>query len=93
VTSEHEGFCVPLVEAMALGVPTVAVPAAAVPETAGRFAKYAEPTPQMLAEAIRELIADGPSRERHLNEGAQRYRECFAPASISLRFLDLVQKL
>src|SRR5260370_555926 len=33
--SEHEGFCVPLVEAMAFDLPVVAYAAAAVPETAG----------------------------------------------------------
>lgn len=33
--SEHEGFCVPVVEAMHLGVPVVARAAAAVPETLG----------------------------------------------------------
>ena len=33
--SEHEGFCVPLVEAMHFGVPIVAFAAAAVPETLG----------------------------------------------------------
>src|SRR5690348_17771683 len=34
--SEHEGFCVPLLEAMAFDVPVVAFHAAAVPETLGR---------------------------------------------------------
>jgi len=33
--SEHEGFCVPIAQAMALGVPVVAYAAAAVPETMG----------------------------------------------------------
>lgn len=33
--SEHEGFCVPIVEAMASGVPVIAHGAAAVPETVG----------------------------------------------------------
>ncbi len=33
--SEHEGFCVPLVEAMALDLPVVAAPAGAVQETLG----------------------------------------------------------
>ena len=33
--SEHEGFCVPLVEAMHFGVPTVAFASTAVPETVG----------------------------------------------------------
>lgn len=33
--SEHEGFCMPLIEAMSLGIPVVAYAAAAVPETMG----------------------------------------------------------
>jgi glycosyltransferase involved in cell wall biosynthesis len=33
--SEHEGFCVPLLEAMAAGVPVLAYSAAAVPDTLG----------------------------------------------------------
>lgn len=33
--SEHEGFCVPIAQAMALGVPVLALAAAAVPETLG----------------------------------------------------------
>src|SRR4029079_18419961 len=61
VTSEHEGFCVPLVEAMALGVPTVAVPATAVPETAGPFAVYADPDATALAAAAHALVADRPT--------------------------------
>jgi glycosyltransferase involved in cell wall biosynthesis len=35
VASDHEGFCVPLLEAMAFDVPVVAFAAAAVPETLG----------------------------------------------------------
>lgn len=34
-TSQHEGFCVPLVEAMASGVPVAAVASTAIPETLG----------------------------------------------------------
>jgi glycosyltransferase involved in cell wall biosynthesis len=33
--SEHEGFCAPLIEAMAADVPVLAYSAAAVPETLG----------------------------------------------------------
>jgi len=38
--SEHEGFCVPVLEAMELGVPVVAYGAAAVPETLGARGSY-----------------------------------------------------
>ena len=34
-TSDHEGFCVPVVEAMAFGLPVVALGTTAVPETVG----------------------------------------------------------
>lgn len=33
--SEHEGFCVPIVEAMVFGIPVIALAAAAIPETIG----------------------------------------------------------
>ena len=33
--SEHEGFCIPLLEAFHFGVPVIARPGGAVPEVAG----------------------------------------------------------
>lgn len=93
VTSEHEGFCVPLVEAMALGVPIVAVPMTAVPGTAGESAHYVEPSADALAEGIRQLVEDGELREKHLLAGTRRYQECFAPAAIRARFMDLIKTL
>ena len=67
--SEHEGFCVPLVEAMAMDVPVLAYSAAAVPDTLGgaglQFApkdlEYAAELLGMLAfeESPREEILDG----------------------------------
>ena len=41
--SEHEGFCVPLVEAMAADVPVLAYAAGAVPETLGRCGSAVQP--------------------------------------------------
>ena len=44
--SEHEGFCIPLLEAMAFDVPIVARRHAAIPETLGRAgARCSRPTP------------------------------------------------
>lgn len=90
VTSEHEGFCVPLVEAMSLGVPTVAVPHAAIPETAGDFACYAEPHAAAVAEAVHGLVSDPASREAHLLRGRRRFRSHFTQESIGKRFLELL---
>jgi glycosyltransferase involved in cell wall biosynthesis len=88
VTSDHEGFCVPLVEAMLLGVPVVAVPRTAVPDTGGDAARYADDAPS-LARAATEMIGEGRVRERHLLAGRRRYRERFSTAAIAARFLDL----
>jgi glycosyltransferase involved in cell wall biosynthesis len=90
VTSDHEGFCVPLVEAMSLGVPVVAVPHTAIPDTAGAAARYALATPEALAEALHEVIADGESRERHLLAGRERYEDRFTSAAIGRRFFELL---
>ncbi len=58
--SVHEGFCVPVVEAMAAGVPVVACAAGAVPETAGGAALLLPPDapPTTVAEALREIITN-----------------------------------
>lgn len=59
--SEHEGFCVPLLEAMAVGTPAVARAVAAVPETAGGAALLLPPDggAELLAEAM-ALLAERP---------------------------------
>ena len=70
--SEHEGFCVPLVEAMAMDVPVLAYAAGAVPDTLGgagvQFApkdlEHAAELLGMLAfdEDVRDPILDGQRR-------------------------------
>lgn len=59
--SDHEGFCVPLLEAMAFDTPAVARAVAAVPETAGGAALLLPPEdgPELLAEAM-ALLAERP---------------------------------
>ena len=93
VTSRHEGFCVPLVEAMGLRVPAVAVPAGAVPATGGDAVRYADPTPEALADALREVIADAARREAQLARGWDRYAAHFANAAIERRFAKLFDAL
>jgi glycosyltransferase involved in cell wall biosynthesis len=58
--SEHEGFCVPLVEAMAFGIPIVARACAAVPETTGGCAVLVpgEASPTQFASAVASVLDD-----------------------------------
>lgn len=58
--SEHEGFCIPLVEAMAFGTPTLARRCAAIPQTLGDGGVLLPPDagPALFAEAMAAVIED-----------------------------------
>jgi L-malate glycosyltransferase len=61
--SEHEGFCVPLLEAMAFGVPVVAYDAGAVAETlAGAGVLLKTKPPHEVAGLVRRIVADPAMR-------------------------------
>jgi glycosyltransferase involved in cell wall biosynthesis len=63
--SEHEGFCVPLVEAMAADVPVLAYGAAAVPETLGGAGiVFAPKDLELAAELLGALTYDAGLRHR-----------------------------
>src|SRR5499427_8841436 len=61
--SEHEGFCVPLIEAMAADVPVLAYSAAAVPETlGGAGVQFAPKDLEFAAELLGSLAFDDDLR-------------------------------
>jgi glycosyltransferase involved in cell wall biosynthesis len=75
--SEHEGFCVPLVEAMAAGVPVMAYASSAVPETlGGAGVTFAPKDMEYAAELLGQLAFDDEVRRRVI-EGQYRRLEAF----------------
>ncbi len=61
--SEHEGFCVPLQEAMVFGLPVIAYEAGAVRETLkGGGILLREKRPEVVAELIGDVLTDGKLR-------------------------------
>lgn len=61
-TSLHEGFCIPVVEAMACGKPVVGTRAAALPETIGEAGLVAEPSnPSDFAKQVIQILNTYPS--------------------------------
>lgn len=92
VTSRHEGFCVPLIEAMGLRVPVVAVPAAAVPYTAGDAARYADAEAGALAAQMDAVLTDDDERERQTHRGWERYDERYCTTAVERRFDELVDE-
>jgi len=76
VCSEHEGFCVPLLEAMHYGVPIVAFGAAAVPETLGEAGLLLDvKDPCTIAAAVDRVARDAALRRQLVAAGARRVRE------------------
>ncbi|HEY0097209.1 MAG TPA: glycosyltransferase, partial [Archangium sp.] len=80
--SEHEGFGVPLIEAMAAEVPALAYAAAAVPETLGGAGiAFDEKRFAFLSELVVEVCEDKALRERVLAGQARRLKHFSADAS------------
>jgi glycosyltransferase involved in cell wall biosynthesis len=62
--SEHEGFCVPLIEAMSFGIPIVAYDAGAVAETLrGGGVLLKDKSPELVAEVIHSVLSDAALRQ------------------------------
>jgi glycosyltransferase involved in cell wall biosynthesis len=71
--SEHEGFCVPIVEAMAMRVPVVALARTAVVETAvGSALLVEDKSPLGLATAVHRVVSDPTVRDVLVTAGERR---------------------
>jgi L-malate glycosyltransferase len=91
--SEHEGFCVPLVEAMAADVPILAYAAGAVPETLGGAGLLFSPKDlEFAAETLGLLVYDRPVREAVL-AGQRRRLQDFSIDRVDERLTAFVTQL
>ena len=71
--SDHEGFCVPIIEAMHHGVPVIAFDSSAVGDTVGEAGLVlANKSPDMLAQAVTRVLSDGELRSRMIEAGRRR---------------------
>lgn len=90
--SEHEGFCVPIVEAMGHGVPVVAYGAAAVPETVGNAGiVLPDKDPVRFASAVARVVTDATLRRRLERAGAHRVAG-YGVEQSTARFVQLVRQ-
>ena len=91
--SEHEGFCVPILEAMAMDVPVLAYAEAAVPETmGGAGVAFAPKDLEYAAELLGGLVYDAPFR-RAVIDGQRRRVEDFGRVRIEPMLRSMLEEL
>ena len=91
--SEHEGFCVPLLEAFGHDVPVVAFASSAVPETLGDGGLLLdEKDPAIVAAAVQRVLTDGALRAQLVANGRGRL-DHFSLAHNEERLRGFVRRL
>ena len=92
ITSEHEGFCVPLVEAMSMRVPIVAYGSTGIPGTVGRAGLvWDECDPFLLAGSVDRVVKDEHVRLALGDMGWRRYKSLFSNDKIKSRFFEALE--
>ena len=91
--SEHEGFCIPLLEAMRAGTPIVALDAGAVGETlAGAGILLPTSRPATVAAAVARVRNDDELAARLVAAGHRRLAD-FAATRTEQRFVDVLSSV
>ncbi len=89
--SEHEGFCIPVLEAFQFGVPVVARPVGGIPEVAGDAALLvADSDLAVVSELVHLAVTDQPLREE-LRRRAQGPLAEFSPERVAARLRAAVE--
>jgi glycosyltransferase involved in cell wall biosynthesis len=74
--SLYEGFCIPMIEAMACGTPTIAANSSCLPEISGGVLKYFDPHSEEEMSACMEAVLESQDLRRELSErGRTRARD------------------
>lgn len=93
MSSRHEGFCVPLVEAMALGTPVVAFDSSAVGWTLGDAGLLWDSLdPHLFAASVARIAGDPELRTTLARRGRARYAATFAPSVLESGLCDIMRR-
>ncbi|MEY2565055.1 MAG: hypothetical protein QOH88_3248 [Verrucomicrobiota bacterium] len=92
--SEHEGFCVPLVEAMWFDLPVLAFRSSAVPETLGAAAMmFTDKSDYRETAALAYLLVHDQELRAKVIAAQRRQRETFLPAKIGPLITEIATTL
>ncbi|HVT91838.1 MAG TPA: glycosyltransferase [Bryobacteraceae bacterium] len=91
--SEHEGFCVPLIEAMFFRSPVIAAASTAIPETVGDAGiLWPEDDLAHFVESIAVCMENQELRRALQEKGWDRFQKFFRRDALAPRFLTLVEE-
>lgn len=91
IASEHEGFCVPIIEAMSMKVPVVAYGSSAIPATIADAGIVVRPRdPSLMAEALNRVCGDEAVSFAIGQVAAERYRRHFTTAQTEAQLFEAV---
>jgi L-malate glycosyltransferase len=91
--SEHEGFCIPLLESFHFGVPVIARPVGGVPEVAGDAALLTDDEDlAVVAELLHFAVTDSELRGELRRRGRARL-EAFAPDATAAKLRAAVERV
>lgn len=89
--SQHEGFCVPVVEAMGFGLPVLSTRKGALPETCRDAALFADRSYEAVQQ-LKRLATDDVFRVQLGRQGRLRYEKYFRLKDLEARFLNFVER-
>jgi len=92
--SEHEGFCVPIIESFRYRVPVIALSRAAVPATVGEAGLLLDSAePAFVAEALEYVRTTQGLQKKLADRGAKRFEENYSPAAVRARLEGYLDRL
>lgn len=93
-TSEHEGFCVPILEAQALNIPILALDRGALAETiANGGLVWQEPNPELFAASIHHITTNPAFYSAIVHTGQKNYQDRFNEAILQRKFKDYLKTI
>jgi glycosyltransferase involved in cell wall biosynthesis len=90
--SEHEGFCLPVLEAMKFDLPVIAYGATAVPETVGDAGVIVKEKRYEDVAALMHLVAADEQVRRRLIEAGRKRLEDFRPEPHEKRLVEMLKE-
>lgn len=91
--SEHEGYCIPLIEAMIFNIPVIGFDAGAVKDTMGGAGILVQDKSPVLVSKIIEELERNEELRGHVLERQNNYLETLTEDKLFVRFRDWVQNL